>query len=159
MILLSAPKCTGPTLMVVCIEERFIMFEFCVVTSLFSVHISAGADVDKSQAERAISPTTKTSSPGEMNGSSQRGLFVFFSSHLLTEMPSSMTGFCSVDQSLGCAEMIPQQANLEVQVPHFQRRQNECMEEKIWMQRQATNTEQGILHAHTFFLSLCSFVS
>lgn len=79
----------------------------------------------------------------------------FCSSHLLTEMPSSMTGFCSVDQSMGCAEMIPQQANLVVQVPHFQRRQNECMEEKNMNAAASHKHKAGsFTRTHFFFFSL-----
>lgn len=66
-----------------CYKEKMIAFEFCVVTSLFSVHLSAGTDFDKSQAERVISCTHGTPQNVFTGGNEwqlPKGLFVFFSS-------------------------------------------------------------------------------
>lgn len=84
---------------------------FCVVTSLYPIRLSAekaiqisiGPSVDKWNACR-----TRNASSGEMNGGSQRDCLCSFKPYLLTEMPSVVTGFCFVCQSPVDVEMISQ---------------------------------------------------
>lgn len=122
--------------------------------------MSAGTDFDKSQAERVISWTLGTPQNVFTRGNEwqlPKGLFVFFffflSSICWRKFQASWLAcrFYSVNQSLVCMEMIPQQANLEVQVPHMQRRQNECMEKNKNECSGKPQTQSWEFYTHTFF--------
>ncbi len=135
-----------------CYKKKIIAFEFCVVTSLFSVHLSAGTDFDKSQAERVIRWTRGTPQNVFTGGNEwqlPKGLFVFFSSICWQKCQAPWLasilsiGMCGDDSSAGQFRGSGATYAETTEWVHGK---------KIWMQRQATNTKQGILHAHIFFL-------